>query len=94
MHEILSTTGAPIEYKLTSEKVFIIDPVTPIEVSDEELLALQEKLGNQISSKPVQSEASAEEASEVEPTVEEATVEEASEVEPESVEETTEEEAA
>lgn len=49
MHKIISTTGAVIEFTLTAEKVFTIDPVNPIEVSDEDLSALQERLGAQIS---------------------------------------------
>lgn len=49
MHKIISTTGASIEFTLTSDKSFVIDPVNPIEVSDEELLSLQERLGSQIS---------------------------------------------
>lgn len=49
MNKIISTTGAVIEFTLTAEKVFTIDPVNPIEVSDEDLAALEERLGSQIS---------------------------------------------
>lgn len=47
MKKIIST-GAPIDYALTSDKRILIDTVVPVEVSDEEFAQIQTHLGSQV----------------------------------------------
>lgn len=52
MKKILSTTGEPIEFAITSDRKVTIDPVEPIEVSEEDFAILDARLGAQISVVP------------------------------------------
>lgn len=52
MKKILSTTGEPIEFAITSDRKVTIDPVEPIEVSEEDFAILDSRLGAQISVVP------------------------------------------
>lgn len=45
---IISTTGSNIEFRLNAERLLIIESVIPIEVTEEEFVILQKRLGAQI----------------------------------------------
>ena len=49
MKYIISQTSEPIKFNLTSSRNLIIDTIVPIQVTDEEYIVLQSRLGNQIS---------------------------------------------
>lgn len=49
MKYIISKTGEPINFNLTSSRKLIIDTVSPIQVTDEEFIVLNNRLGHQIS---------------------------------------------
>lgn len=48
MKYIISTTGSNIEFKLNAERLLVIESVIPLEVTDQEFVILQDRLGSQI----------------------------------------------
>lgn len=48
MKYIISTTGSEIEFKLNAERLLTIERVIPMEVTDEEYIILEKRLGSQI----------------------------------------------
>ena len=50
MKYIISRTEEPIKFNLTSSRSVVIDTIVPIQVTDEEYIVLESRLGSQISS--------------------------------------------